>query len=270
LNHLTFVKLGGSVITDKNLEATAHLDVLRRFAREVAAARAARPQLRLVLGHGSGSFGHFVGHRYRTQLGLPGGGGWEGYIQTSAAAGRLNRIVTDIFLEEGLPVVSVQPSASARCRAGDLITLDALPVRELLTADCIPIVYGDVCLDAAQGFCIISTETIFAYLAHRLRPERILLLGMVDGVFTADPFRDPGAVLLPEITSDNLADVECRLGGSHGIDVTGGMWTKVRDMYALAQALRGLRIQIISGQRPGLLEDALLHSEKEIGTVIRG
>ena len=121
-----------------------------------------------------------------------------------------------------------------------------------------------------QGFCIISTETIFTYLAHRVRPGRILLLGMVDGVHTADPLRDPTADLVPEITPDNLADVEALLGGSHGVDVTGGMWSKVRDMFALARALPGLRVQILSGQQPGLLEDALLHPDKPIGTTIRG
>lgn len=270
MNPPTFVKLGGSVITDKNCEATAFPGVLRRLAREIAAARAAHAQLSLVLGHGSGSFGHFVGHQYRTNLGLPGGGGWQGYAQTGAAAGRLNRIVTDVFLEEGLPVVSVQPSASARCRAGRLVSLDVRPIRRLLAAGCIPLLYGDVCLDAAQGFCIISTETIFAYLAHRLRPERILLLGIVNGVFTADPLSDPTAVLLPEITPDNIDTVESLLGGSHGVDVTGGMWSKVRDMYALARAFPDLRIQILSGRRPGLLEEALLHPNEAIGTSIRG
>jgi isopentenyl phosphate kinase len=266
LNPPIFVKLGGSVITDKNREATASPEVLRRFAREIAAAAPTN----LVLGHGSGSFGHFVSHRYKTHFGLPGGGGWKGYAQTGAAAGRLNRIVADIFLEEGLPVVSVQPSASARCRASDLLALDAQPIRELLAAGCIPLVYGDVCLDMTQGFCIISTETIFAYLARRLRPERILLVGVVDGVFTADPLQDPTAVLVPEITPDNLASVECQVGGSHGVDVTGGMWSKVRDMLALVHALPGLQVQIFSGRRPGLLEEALLHPERSIGTLIRG
>ncbi len=52
--------------------------------------------------------------------------------------------------------------------AGKLIDLDVRPIRRLLAAGCIPLLYGDVCLDAAQGFCIISTETIFACLARRL------------------------------------------------------------------------------------------------------
>jgi isopentenyl phosphate kinase len=264
-----FVKLGGSVITDKNHEATAFPDVLHALAREIAAARAARSDLALVLGHGSGSFGHFVGRRYQTHLGLRGSGGWEGYVQTAAAAARLNRIVTDIFLREDLPVVSIQPSASALCRSGEIISLDPRPIRTLLESGCVPLVYGDVALDTAQGFCIISTEVIFAHLARCLSPERILLVGIVDGVHTADPFNNPTAALVPAITGENLAEVEALLGGSHGVDVTGGMLAKVREMHALAQAQPGLRIQILSGRQPGLLQDALLYSDKPIGTVIR-
>ncbi len=269
-NALTFVKLGGSVITDKHREAAAHIDIIRRLAEEVAHARAARPDLRLVIGHGSGSFGHFVGKRYQTHLGIPGGGGWEGYAQTGAAATRLNRIVTDVFLETGVPVVSLQPSASARCQNGELTSLAIEPVRVLLDAGLVPLVYGDVALDEARGFTIISTEVIFAHLAKHITPARIVLVGIVGGVYTADPLTHPEAALIPEITPANIGEVARALGGSHGVDVTGGMWSKVREMYGLAQAHPGLRVQIISGLEAGVLEKALIDPREEIGSIISG
>ena len=269
-NTLTFVKLGGSVITDKNREAIAHLDVIRGFAREVVQARAARPDLRLVVGHGSGSFGHFVGRRYRTHLGLPGGGGWEGYTQTAAAAMRLNRIVTDTFLEEGVPVVSLQPSASALCRNTELVSLETRPLWKLLASGLVPLVHGDVALDEKQGFTIISTETIFAYLTSLVQPERIILVGVVEGVYNDDPLIQPGAVLISEITPANIHDVNRWLSGSHGVDVTGGMLSKVRGMYDLVTTYPGVRVQIISGLRPGLLKEALCYPEKSSGTIIHG
>jgi isopentenyl phosphate kinase len=267
-NTLTFVKLGGSVITDKTREATAHLDVIRRLAGEIVQARAARPDLKLVIGHGSGSFGHFVGRRYSTHLGLPGGGGWEGYAQTAAAAMRLNRIVSDTFLEKGVPVVSVQPSASALCRNSELVSMETRPLRELLASGLVPLVHGDVALDEGQGFTIISTETIFAYLTGLLQPERIILVGVVDGVYNADPLTSPDAVLIPEITPANSHDVDRWLSGSHGIDVTGGMLSKVRAMCDLVTMYPGVRVQIISGLRPGLLEQSLCGPDESIGTVV--
>ena len=266
---LTFVKLGGSVITDKNREATAHVDVIRRLAREIACSRAARPKLRLVLGHGSGSYGHFVGKRYHTNEGIPGGGGWEGYAQTAAAALRLNRIVTDGLLSEGVPAVSLQPSASAQCRNGEILSMAISPVRQLLDAGLVPLVFGDVALDDAAGFTIISTETIFAYLARHLAPSRIVLVGIVDGVYSADPLTHPGARLIPEITSGNIGELEHALGVSHGVDVTGGMLSKIRQMHGLVTSLPGLQIQVISGLQPGVLEAALCHLDAPIGTTIR-
>ncbi|MEI8166629.1 MAG: uridylate kinase, partial [Chloroflexales bacterium] len=54
----TFIKLGGSVITNKSGQEAPDLPLIARLAAEIAAARAARPTLAVVLGHGSGSFGH--------------------------------------------------------------------------------------------------------------------------------------------------------------------------------------------------------------------
>jgi len=132
-----------------------------------------------------------------------------------------------------------------------------------------PLVYGDVALDKMRGCTIISTEQIFAYLADHLDPARIILAGQVEGVFTADPLRDESAQLIPEISRQNFDQVEHKLAGSHGVDVTGGMLTKVRIMHALVQERPGLKVQLISGRQPGLIRRALLEPDLEEGTTIR-
>jgi isopentenyl phosphate kinase len=267
LTELVFLKLGGSLITDKHREATARQDVIHCVAREIGQALEQRADLHLVLGHGSGSFGHFAAQRHGLLEGeLP---NWRGYVETGAAAARLNRLVTDILLAEGVPVVSLQPSASARCRDGELFHLAVEPLRELLAHDLVPLVYGDVALDQVRGHTIISTEQIFAHLARELRPARILLAGEVGGVFTADPTGDPAARLISEITPASLPQVERMLGGSAGIDVTGGMWAKVRDMVALVAEMKELQVRLISGQQPGLITRALLGLDHAKGTSIR-
>jgi len=271
MDELVFLKLGGSLITDKNREATARGEVIRQAAREIREALAARPDLRLLVGHGSGSFGHFVARRY----GLPsdsneeGPTNWRGYAETGAAAARLNRLLTDTFLAEGVPVVSIQPSASAHCYDGELISMEAEPIELILHHGLVPLVYGDVALDEVRGCTIISTEQIFAYLAHHLEPARIILAGEVEGVFTADPLRDDSAQLIPEISRQNFDRVEHKLAGSHGVDVTGGMLTKVRIMYALVQERPELKVQLISGRQPGVIKRVLLEPKLEQGTTIR-
>lgn len=273
MGELVFLKLGGSVITDKNREATAREDVIHRAAQEISRALKAQPDLSLVLGHGSGSFGHFVADKYGLRHGIQEGpqreAYWWGYAKTAAAAARLNRLVTDIFLAENLPVFPLQPSASALCRGGKLMAMETHPVAEALSHGLIPVVYGDVAFDEVWGCTIISTEQIFACLACALRPSRILLASIVEGVYDSDPFQNPQARLFREIGPDNIAQVEQTLSGSHGVDVTGGMLTKVREMYALVRSQPSLSVHLISGQREGLIERALLGQAPGEGTLIR-
>ncbi|MFQ5814825.1 MAG: isopentenyl phosphate kinase [Anaerolineae bacterium] len=267
MDKLIFLKLGGSLITDKSREATAREGVIRRAAREIKETLEARPELRLLVGHGSGSFGHFVAQRHGLLEGGP--PNWRGYAETGAAAARLNRLLTDVFLAEGVPVVSIQPSASAHCRDGELIGMETEPIKLMLHHGLVPLVYGDVALDKVRGCTIISTEQVFAYLAHHLEPARIVLAGEAEGVFTADPLRDGSARLIPEISRQNFDQVEHKLAGSHGVDVTGGMLTKVRIMHALVQERPELKVQLISGRRPGLIKRSLLEPDLDEGTIIR-
>src|SRR5205823_6527022 len=136
------------------------------------------------LGHGSGSFGHYAA----VQSGF-GSGGVRGFPETAAAAARLNRIVVDACLEAGLPVAGFPPSASAVCADGALIDLAVFPIEIALRTLLVPVVFGDVAFDRTRGESIASTEMVFAYLARRLQPARIVLAGQVGGVFTADPLR---------------------------------------------------------------------------------
>jgi isopentenyl phosphate kinase len=264
---LVFVKLGGSLITDKNAEFTAREDVIARLASEARRAMDAHPHLSLLLGHGSGSFGHVVAKQYRVQSGCT---DWRGYALTGAAALQLNHIVRGLFLDAGVPVVSVQPSASARCRSGQLVDLEVHPVRQLLGRGLVPLVFGDVALDEEWGSTIASTEAVFAFLARALHPQRILLLGEVNGVYTADPRQDASAELIAAIDARELADTEAHLGGSHGVDVTGGMRSKVQLMAETVRDVPGLEVRLLTGLQPGLLEQVLGDPSLEVGTLIVG
>ena len=72
-----FLKLGGSLITDKTQVETVRADVLTRLAAEIAQARRENTALRLVLGHGSGSFGHVAAARRGTRQGVADAEDWR-------------------------------------------------------------------------------------------------------------------------------------------------------------------------------------------------
>ncbi|HET7090184.1 MAG TPA: isopentenyl phosphate kinase [Anaerolineae bacterium] len=261
-----FLKLGGSIITDKTRAEQARVEVIRRLACEVRAAREARPDMRLVMGHGSGSFGHAVATRYGTRDGVRDAAGWLGYAEVAASAARLNQIVTDVFVAERVPVVSLPPSASARCEDGRLAHLDVEVFRALVRSRLVPLVYGDVAIDAVRGATIVSTEDVFAYLANEAEPDRVLLAGEAAGVYpNADMTGEP----IPLITPGTLEQFASALGGSRGFDVTGGMAAKVRQMIGWVRAHPRTSARIFSAAEAGTLARVLIDPTAQIGTLIR-
>jgi isopentenyl phosphate kinase len=234
--------------------------VLARLMAEIAAARAARPDLRLVLGHGSGSFGHVEGRKYGTRQGVTTPEQWRGFTEVQAVAGQLNRLVVDAARAAGLPIVNLPPSASAVCREGVIERMALEPLRAALDHDLLPLVFGDVSVDEARGGTIVSTEDVFAYLARALRPAQVLLAGIEPGVLTHWPHGE----VIPHLAADAAVG---GVGDSHAADVTGGMAGKVREMQALVRTLPGLAVRIFSGETPGLVRSALL-GEAAPGTLI--
>lgn len=258
---MIFLKLGGSLITDKSRPETPRLDVLRRVADEIAAARASHPDLRLLLGHGSGSYGYQAAARFLTHLGAASEAEWLGFAEVWRAANQLNRLVVDAMLEAGLPAISFPPSASAITQAGEIVELAAEPVARALSVGLLPVVAGDVVFDRQRGSTIVSTERVFARLADSLHPTHLLLAGVEPGVFADYPANTRIFDRLRE--SDLLPST---VTGSSATDVTGGMADKVRHALAVARGGAGLQVRIFSGAEAGSIRAAL--AGEPLGTLI--
>jgi isopentenyl phosphate kinase len=261
---LVFVKLGGSLITDKRKRATPRRDLLRRLALEIRAALDADPGIRLLLGHGSGSFGHWEANEYRTHEGVRTAEEWLGFARVSAAALALNRLVVESFVEAGVPLLSLQPAASVRTRDRQIVHLEIGPIRSALTSGLVPLVFGDVAFDDLRGGTILSTEDLFTYLAGILKPAWVLLFGNAPGVL------DGNRQVIPVITPANFGTFQDHVCKSGYPDVTGGMDDKVRHMINLVNHFPELRVRIITGLEPDTLRQALLDPEGfSAGTLIR-
>ncbi|MEE9216816.1 MAG: isopentenyl phosphate kinase [Anaerolineales bacterium] len=250
---MIFLKLGGSLITDKAQRETAQIGILQRLAKEIAEAMRAKPETKLLVGHGSGSFGHAAAVEFGFDGGVKTAEEWRGVREVWAAANRLHRIVMDTFLEAGLPAFSFPPSAIAVSDHGEIAQLADEPIRRALDAGQLPVVQGDIVFDRGQGAAILSTENVLAHLAAELRPERILLAGIEEGVYERYPARDR---VMPEISADRAAKIQ--LEGADSTDVTGGMAHKVEQALALAEAMPEVEVRIFSGASPGNLQGALL------------
>lgn len=261
MKDLVLVKLGGSLITDKRKRETLRPKILSMLASEI---KEASKKKKLIVGHGGGSFPHYPAKRYKTNEGIINSQSLKGFCLTHDAAARLNRIVVKSFLKAGINAVSLQPSAFMLCKNGKIISSEIGPIKEMLRHKIVPVPYGDAAVDLKKGITIISTEQILAELAIKLRAERIIVAGIVDGVFTSDPLKDSEAKLIPRITMENFHEIKEMLSGSHGVDVTGGMLSKVKEMLALAD--KGIKSQIIGAKTPENLKKAILG--KHVGTLI--
>lgn len=258
-----FLKLGGSLITDKTSVEAVREDVLQRVVTEIKEAKAANPDLRLVLGHGSGSFGHVVGAKYGTRNGVQTPEEWHGFTEVSASALRLNRIVTEALLAGGLAAISLQPCASTICHDGQITQISTAPIMAALDAGLLPVIHGDVAFDTVRGGTIVSTEEVMMAVAGKIRPSWLLLAGETNGVY------DLSGDIISTISRANISDVETALGGSRGTDVTGGMATKVHSMLTLVDQQTSMQIRIFSGLDAGELYDVLMQPNRPIGTLIK-
>jgi isopentenyl phosphate kinase len=258
---MRFLKLGGSLITDKTQEKAVRRDVLTRLADEIAAAQHSSPGL-LLLGHGSGSFGHAAAKRHGTRHGVHSPEDWHGFAEVSVAAQQLNRIVADALHTAGVPVFSVLPSSSVRCDDGRITFMDVAPIKHALAHGLTPLVMGDVAVDTVRGGTIVSTEEVFAYLAGHLPVRNVLLAGETEGVYASMSDKR----MLASITHSNWADVSSGIGASRGADVTGGMAAKVNDMLALTQTHPAIVVRIFSGLITGEVTRAL--RGEAVGTAV--
>ncbi len=256
-----FLKLGGSLITDKTRPYTPRLDRLSALAQEIAQALQEQPSLRLLLGHGSGSFGHQAASQFGTHRGVSGPEGWRGFAEVWYQASALNRLVIEALRQAGLPAVTISPLSTVTAHEGRVLIWDLYTLQMALGHRLLPVVHGDVVFDEARGGTILSTEDLFAHLARELRPNRILLAGHEEGVWEAFPARTR---LLPEITPGDLARQAPGLGSATGADVTGGMAAKVRQMMELVEEISNLEVVIFSGETDGNLRRAL--AGEAIGT----
>ena len=83
-----------------------------------------------------------------------------------------------------------------------------------------PVTFGDVVMDRTRGFGIVSGDQMMELMAKMFKPERVVFVSDIDGLYTANPKTDPDAELIPEFDAGTLEQVS---SVSDVDDVTGGV-----------------------------------------------
>ena len=130
-----------------------------------------------------------------------------------------------------------------------LLELGAMPIiNENDTVSTDEIVIGD-------------NDTLAAYVAESVKAELLILLSDINGLYTADPHKNPDAKLIPVIEA--LTDeIYALAGASSTKQGTGGMVTKLRAAAIATEA--GCDMVIANGKNPTGLYDIL--DGKAVGT----
>jgi isopentenyl phosphate kinase len=260
---ITYLKLGGSLITDKLSARTACAETIRRLADEIQQARIALPDMQLILGHGSGSFGHIPADEFHTRDGVHSPEDWLGFVEVWRQARDLNQIMLESLTAAGIPVMSFPPSAILQSNGGKTESIQTQPLLSALEVGIVPLVAGDVIFDRELGGTIFSTEDVFLALAPSIPPDRVLVCGIEAGVWQDYP---ANTRLLPKITPALFQSLKHSLGGSSGVDVTGGMRTKVDQLLNLVSRFPQTQAVIFSGTTPGTVYAVLMGQPR--GTLI--
>jgi glutamate 5-kinase len=237
------VKLGSSVVAHESGEL--RLSVVARVCEEVAGLHRSGVDVVIVTSGAIARGIHLLDTPIRrTEIA-------ELQAASAVGQGRLYRTYDDLLREQGLRAAQVlltffDMSArthylNARRTLQTLLGWRVVPVineNDTTTTD--EISFGD-------------NDFLAAQVAVLLGADLLLLLTEVEGLFTANPMRDPSAALVREVTDPS------ELGELHiGHDVSplgsGGMRSKV--MAAEMATAAGLPAVIASGVEPGVLPRA--------------
>ncbi|TQD89282.1 hypothetical protein C1H46_025131 [Malus baccata] len=180
------VKLGGAAVTCKNELETINEANLKMVSS----------QLRQSMATGSPS-GEVLGMDWSKQPG-------ESEI-SSAILDFEHRPVADpcpfivVHGAEGIPSIGMSPfSCGWSTRERNIASADLSAVAKAIESGLVPVLHGDAVLDELLDCTILSGDVIISHLAAHLKPDFVVFLTDVFGVYDRPPL-EPNAVLLREI-----------------------------------------------------------------------
>ena len=252
------LKIGGSVITDKEKPLTIDRGSIEAIAMEIDEAYREGSR-KIVLIHGGGSYGHYV---VKKLIESKGAIDEEGFSEVTWWMNELNRELVMMLRGRGLPAISIPPHSIFHEKNDGSLGYYLEPLVTMISRDLVPVLYGDAIVSGKSRYSILSGDTIAWVLSLELGCRKVLFATNVDGVFDRDPSK-PGAKLLKELRVSR--DMVVLDSSSSRYDVTGGMRRKI--LEGLEPLRRGVRALIFNGRGRGNIYRALRGYE-DVGTVV--
>ena len=133
-------------------------------------------------------------------------------------------------------------------------------IERLLELGALPIINENDTVVTAE-IKVGDNDTLGAIVAKSIRADLLVLLSDIEGLYTADPRKDPGAQLIP-VVEEVTPEIEALAGGVGSGLATGGMATKIRAAKTVTAV--GCDMIITNGSHPEVLYD--IAQGKAVGT----
>ena len=256
------LKIGGSAITDKTVEASPKTEIINRLAEEIKRADLDN----LIIVHGGGSFGHPAAAKYGIKDGYKEDPTQKlGFAETHHMMTVLNGLVMDALIWHEVPAISIAPSCCIITENGKIKFFDDSVLQVMTKMNFTPVLYGDAVLDEKLGFTVVSGDQLVAYLAIKYKAQKIVIGADTDGLFDADPKTNPNAKPYKHLTLAELKQIQPKLGKAAGTDVTGGMAGKIAELIPAIE--QGVHVTV-TGATKGLSIFRALTDQSVLGTEI--
>ncbi|MFX0071496.1 MAG: type 2 isopentenyl-diphosphate Delta-isomerase [Candidatus Hermodarchaeota archaeon] len=254
--NIIILKLGGSLITDKNEPFSIRKDVIENSINQIIESK----KEKLIIVHGGGSFGHPVAKQYKISNGLDLKIKDQifGLTKTHEVMNRLNTYLINSFLEKNQPAMAFQASSIFLKDFENIFSKSISIIEKSLNLGVIPILYGDIIFEKNKSFSIISGDRIILELCRYFEKgtiSKVIFATEVDGIFVRESERGEEKILLAqnvdcsELDRLNLAQL------SQKIDVTGGIRGKINSIKEICEL--NIEVQILNGLKDGYLLKAL-------------
>lgn len=192
------------------------------------------------------------------------------FRQALAAVGQshLMHMYQDLFGQHGITVAQVlltlNDVGERRTRGQKLRDLNVRnTLASLLELDVVPIVNENdvVAVDELAGAGFGDNDNLSARVARATDANLLVMLGIINGLYTADPSLDPSAELIPSISRFDR-QTKAAAGGPRDQKGRGGMATKMEAASLATEG--GVDVVIASGLEPNVL--TRLADHERIGT----
>ena len=246
---MILIKLGGSIITNKEKPLSARRKTIERLAKSLK--KIDEP---IIIVHGGGSYGHYWSVKYdmhtkERKYDLRG----VAIVKNSMI--ELNKIILDSFLKNKLSPYCLPPTDFMT--GNKPIQKKIKEITKIAKSGLVPVTYGDALWFGQKKTYILSGDKIMTHLAKTLKPRLVIFALNEDGLYSDLKSKK----LIYELKGEQPSISENKM------DVTGGMARKVEEATKISKM--GMNVFFVNGNKSERIVKAVKNREFE-GTLFRG